>query len=54
MIISGAILCALFFAGAVLGLKLARIMREQFDELLPQRMIDYNGFVDVGQTFDKG
>jgi hypothetical protein len=38
---------ALFF-----GLKLARVMREQFEELMPQRMVDYSGFVDLPRRRD--
>lgn len=45
-------LSALGFAGVILGLKLARTLREQFDEMMPQRMIDYSGFVNVEPSKD--
>jgi hypothetical protein len=32
-------------AGAWIGLKVAQAARERFDALLPQRMVDYCGFV---------
>jgi hypothetical protein len=32
--------------GLYIGVMLGRDMRAQFDELLPQRMVDYSGFVD--------
>ncbi|GBF57565.1 hypothetical protein PbB2_01232 [Candidatus Phycosocius bacilliformis] len=46
------ILLALAGIGLYLGLKLARVMGEQFEELLPQRMVDYSGFVDVPPARD--
>jgi hypothetical protein len=30
-----------------LGARIGRAVRDQFDELMPQRMVDYSGFVDV-------
>jgi hypothetical protein len=50
--IAGLIVSILAYVGLVLGLRLAHLMREQFDELLPQRMIDYAGYVDVSTTRD--
>jgi hypothetical protein len=52
MIIAGVVLTALACLGLVIGIKLARIFREQFDELMPQRMIDYSGFVNVDPAKD--
>jgi hypothetical protein len=34
--------------GLYLAVQIARAMGEQFDELLPQRMVDYSGFIEVG------
>jgi hypothetical protein len=44
-----AIVCLSLLAGVTLfvGVKIGRIVRDQFDELLPQRMVDYSGFVDA-------
>jgi hypothetical protein len=38
-------------AGGWIGLKVAQAARERFDALLPQRMVDYCGFVpaEVGR-----
>jgi hypothetical protein len=47
IIISGVALAAIGSAGVYVGLKLAGALREQFDELMPQRMIDYSGFVTL-------
>jgi hypothetical protein len=52
MIIAGVVLCALGFFGLYVGVRIARVLREQFDELLPQRMIDYSGFVAVDPVQD--
>jgi hypothetical protein len=34
------------------GTRIGRIVRDQFDELMPQRMVDYSGFVDVNTHAD--
>lgn len=52
MIFAGLVLAALGMVGVYVGVKLARVLREQFDELLPQRMIDYSGFVIVEPAKD--
>jgi hypothetical protein len=45
MIIAGLILVSLGFIALVAGLSLVRVMGEQFDELMPQRMVDFSGFI---------
>lgn len=50
LIIAGLILCAIGYSGVYLGLKLFRLMHEHYDEHMAQRMVDYNGFVDVRGT----
>jgi hypothetical protein len=52
MIIAGVALTGLGACGVYVGVKLVRALREQFDELLPQRMIDYSGFVIVEPAKD--
>jgi hypothetical protein len=52
MIIAAIVLTGLGACGVYVGLKLVRVQREQFDELLPQRMIDYSGFVIVEPAKD--
>jgi hypothetical protein len=52
MIIAVLVLCALGSAGFYIGVRIARIVREQFDELMPQRMIDYSGFVRIDSAKD--
>lgn len=51
-IVSGVVLAALCMMGAYVGVRLASVVREQFDELMPQRMIDYSGFVCVEPAKD--
>jgi hypothetical protein len=51
-IVSGIVLAALCMMAAYVGVRLARVVREQFDELMPQRMIDYSGFVCVEPAKD--
>jgi hypothetical protein len=46
IIISTIVLCALGLVCAYVGTRLVRAMRDQFDELMPQRMVDYSGFID--------
>jgi hypothetical protein len=38
--------------GLYCGIMIARVVRDQFDELLPQRMVDYSGFVDAATGRD--
>ena len=38
--------------GLYWGVRILRVIRDQFDELMPQRMIDYSGFVDIGWPRD--
>ena len=45
VILAGVATLACVCAGVWGGLKLARAMSERFDELLPQRMVDYAGYV---------
>ncbi|MCE2890308.1 MAG: hypothetical protein O9270_10590 [Aquidulcibacter sp.] len=52
VIIASLILVAMGSLALYLGLKLARVMREQFEELMPQRMVDYSGFVDMPRGRD--
>jgi hypothetical protein len=51
-IIASLIVIALGCLALYLGLKLAHVMREQFEELMPQRMVDYSGFVDMQRGRD--
>ncbi len=44
--ISGILVCALAMLAAYAGLRVARAIRDQFDELMPQRMVDYSGFIE--------
>jgi hypothetical protein len=52
MIIAAIVLTGLGACGVYVGLKLVRVLRDQFDEMLPQRMIDYSGFVIVDPAKD--
>lgn len=52
VIIASLILVAMGSLALYLGLKLARVMREQFEELMPQRMVDYSGFIEVPGRLD--
>ena len=45
IIISGLILGGLGLIGLYVGIRIARVMREQFEELMPQRMVEYSGFI---------
>jgi hypothetical protein len=47
VIITSLVIVFLGCLALYLGLRLARVMREQFEELMPQRMVDYAGFVDL-------
>jgi urea transporter len=47
LIISAIIACVLALIGAYVGLRLARAIGDQFDELMPQRMVDYSGFIET-------
>jgi FAD synthase len=38
--------------GLFLGVHIGHAVRDQFDELLPQRMVDFSGFVDVAPSND--
>lgn len=53
MIVAGFVLGGLGLVGLYVGVKLAGVLREQFDELMPQRMIDYSGFVNVEPSQDR-
>jgi hypothetical protein len=44
--------CILAAVSLYMGIRIGRAVRDQFDELLPQRMIDYSGFVDVSAQND--
>ena len=52
VIIASLIVVALGCLALYLGLKLVRVMREQFEELMPQRMVDYSGFVELPRGRD--
>jgi hypothetical protein len=52
ILVSVLLLGALGIFAIYVGVKLVSVLREQFDELMPQRMIDYSGFVDVATTRD--
>jgi hypothetical protein len=52
VIMTSLIVVSLGCLALYLGLKLARAMREQFEELMPQRMVDYSGFVDLPRGRD--
>lgn len=44
-----AVVClgSLAVACGYLGVRIGQAIRDQFDELMPQRMVDFSGFVDV-------
>ncbi len=46
------VLGGLAVGGLYIGVVVARVVADQFDELMPQRMIDYSGFVDCGSARD--
>jgi hypothetical protein len=50
VIISGILLCALAVLAVYIGVRLARAVRDQFDELMPQRMVDYSGFIEGARS----
>jgi hypothetical protein len=52
LIIAACATCALGVASLYVGWRIAQVLREQFDELMPQRMIDYSGFVTVEPAQD--
>lgn len=41
------VLGALAMGGLYVGILIGRAVRDQFDELMPQRMVDYSGFVEM-------
>jgi hypothetical protein len=41
------VLAAVVAGGLYIGVVMGRDLRAQFDELLPQRMVDFSGFVDT-------
>jgi hypothetical protein len=47
IIFAAVLLSVLAVVGLYVGVRIGRAVRDQFDELMPQRMIDYSGFVDV-------
>ena len=47
-IVASILLAVLAAGGLCFGVKIARVIADQFDELMPQRMIDYSGFVEMG------
>lgn len=47
MMIAAVVLAPVALAGVWLGVQIARVLREQFEELMPQRMVDYAGFVQL-------
>jgi hypothetical protein len=47
LVLGGLAACGLYF-----GIVIARVVADQFDELLPQRMVDYSGFVETGSLRD--
>ena len=46
-VLASIVLCVVTCGGLYLGFQVVRSLGEQFDELLPQRMVDYSGFIDV-------
>ena len=46
MIIVLVFVLALALASVQFGMRELRAVRDQFDELMPQRMVDYAGFID--------
>ncbi len=51
-IIAAVCLFALAIASFFIGIRIGRAVRDQFDELMPQRMVDYSGFVDAKALAD--
>jgi hypothetical protein len=47
MMLVGLCLLGLAMVGIYVGMKVAGAMRDQFDEMLPQRMVEYSGFVKM-------
>lgn len=47
MVIVAVCLLGLSMAGLYVGLRVAAVVRDQFDEMLPQRMVEYSGFVKM-------
>lgn len=47
VVLAGLVLVPLALAGVWVGLRVAAAVREQFDELMPQRMVDFAGFVPL-------
>jgi hypothetical protein len=45
VLIASIVLVGLGSGGVWLGLQIVRVLREQFDELMPERMVEYSGFV---------
>ena len=45
VIISLLVLASMGLIGLYVGVRIARVLREQFEELMPQRMVEYSGFV---------
>ena len=43
---------ALITGGLYVAVTIVSIVSDQFDELMPQRMIDYSGFVELGAPRD--
>lgn len=47
VVLAGFVLVPIALAGVWVGLRIAAAVREQFDELMPQRMVDFAGFVPL-------
>jgi hypothetical protein len=52
VILAAGCLGALTSIAVVMGIRIGAAVRDQFDELLPQRMVDFSGFVIEAKTND--
>lgn len=46
-ILIGFLLIGIFMGAIILGASITRVIKEQFEELMPQRMVDLAGFIDI-------
>jgi hypothetical protein len=47
LVLAGVLLMPLAMIGVWAGVRVSLVLREQFEELMPQRMVDYAGFVKL-------
>lgn len=49
-VILGILAVAIFVGVGVFSMAVLRVMREQFDEMMPNRMVEYAGFIELPKS----